>query len=359
MSSRRGTVLVMAGGTGGHVAPGLAVAELLRERGADVHWMGTDAGVEADMVPKAGIALSRISIKGVRGRGAGAWLSLPWRLSRALWQSWRIMRRLRPGCVLGMGGFASFPGGLAAWLSRRPLVIHEQNAVAGTANRWLAWLASRVLEGMPDSFAARFAARCVGNPTRADIRALRERPSSRPEGVVHLLILGGSRGAWALNRHLPEALAALSAAARVQVRHQSGKADAPLVAERYRQLGLDARVDSFIDDMAAAYRWADLVVCRAGASTLAELSVVGLGALLVPLPHAVDDHQHANARWFTGAGAGVLVSQDSLTSGALSDVLPELLGDPARCASMAAAARALGSPDAAAKVAAECLEALR
>ena len=353
-----GGVLVIAGGTGGHISPGLAVAALLRERGVAVHWMGTVGGMEADIVPKAGIALSCISMQGVRGRGPLAWLSLPWRLPKALWQSWAILRRTRPACVLGMGGFASFPGGLAAWLCRCPLVIHEQNAIAGTANRCLAWLASRVLESMPNSFAARARAQCVGNPTRAEICALRERPLPRPRDELRVLVLGGSRGAWALNRYVPPALAELSAPTRVQVRHQSGRTDAERVAERYGQLGMDARVEAFIDDMAAVYRWADLVVCRAGASTLAELSVVGLGAVLVPFPHASDDHQTANARWFSGAGAGVLVSQDSCAAGVLSEVLSELAADPARCTAMAAAARALGTPDSAAKAAAACLEVL-
>ncbi len=363
MMGASGGVLIAAGGTGGHVFPALAVAKMLVERGVPVHWLGTSDSFEARHVPAAGIALSCIDMQGARGRGIGAWMSLPWRLSLALWQSLAVLRRLRPGCVLGMGGFAAFPGSLMAWLTGCPLVIHEQNAVAGLANRWLARVARCALSGMPDSFSQRVDARYVGNPTRAEIRALRERPTPGPESpessIVRLLVIGGSRGAWALNRYVPAALAALPDSAQVQVRHQSGEADCEAVARRYRELGIDAQVAVFIDDMADAYRWADLTVCRAGALTLAELAVVGLGAVLVPFPHASDDHQRANARWFAEAGAGMLVSQDACASGALNDALSALIEDPGRCVAMANAARALGHVDATEKVVAACMEQLR
>lgn len=351
-------VLIMAGGTGGHVMPALAVAQELRAQGHSVRWLGTDRGLEARAVPAAGIELFTLQVAGLRGRGVVRYLSAPLRLLRALWQAIVLLRALRPDVVLGLGGYAAGPGGLAAWLLRRPLVIHEQNARPGLTNRLLARLARRVLCGFAGTRLAGRPAEFTGNPVRAELLKLpcpRERLSQRPR----LLVLGGSQGAQAINSAVPAALALLreAGAALPQVRHQAGRAHADAVAADYRARGIEASVDGFIDDMAAAYRDADLAICRAGALTVAELCAVGLGAVLVPYPHAADDHQTANAQHMAGAGAAILLPQAQLTPQRLADTLRPLLADPARRLAMAEAARGLARPDAAARVAAVCLEA--
>ena len=355
-----GPVMIMAGGTGGHVFPGLAVAAALRERGRGVVWLGTRRGLEARIVPQHGIEIEWISISGLRGKGVSAWMSAPFRGAIAVAQALAALRRCKASAVLGMGGFVSGPGGIAAWLARKPLLIHEQNAVAGTTNRWLARFAARVFEAFPGSFPAGVEAVCIGNPVRQSIASLppaAERiadlapPARRPR----LLVLGGSQGALALNRTVPAALAHLPAEHRPEVRHQAG-ARHEETRDAYHAAGVEAEVIGFVDDMAAAYGWADAVVARAGALTISELTAAGLGGILVPYPHAIDDHQRRNAAWFVSAGAGAVISEADLDADRLAAELDRMLGDPARLASMAAASRGLARVDAAERLADACLE---
>lgn len=351
-------VLIMAGGTGGHVMPALAVAQELQSRGHTVRWLGTDKGLEARVVPAAGIELFTLQVAGLRGRGVMRYLSAPLGLLGALRQAIGLLRRLRPDVVLGLGGYAAGPGGLAAVLLRRPLVIHEQNARPGLTNRLLARLARRVLCGFPGTRLAGRPAEFTGNPVRAELLNL-PAPRERLAVTPRLLVLGGSQGAQAINSAVPAALELLreGGAALPQVRHQAGRAHVDTVAADYRARGIEAAVGGFIDDMAAAYRDADLAICRAGALTVAELCAVGLGAVLVPYPHAADDHQTANAQQMASAGAAIVLAQAQLTPQRLADALRPLLADAARRLAMAEAARALARPDAAARVAAACLEA--
>jgi UDP-N-acetylglucosamine--N-acetylmuramyl-(pentapeptide) pyrophosphoryl-undecaprenol N-acetylglucosamine transferase len=351
-------VLIMAGGTGGHVMPALAVAQELRAQGHGVRWLGTAAGLEARVVPAAGIELFTLNVAGLRGKGVLRYLSAPVGLLRALLQAVGLLRRLRPDVVLGLGGYAAGPGGVAAFLLRRPLLIHEQNARPGLTNRLLARLAQRVLAGFPGLRLAGRQAEFTGNPVRAQLQGLPP-PCERLSNAPRLLVLGGSQGAQAINAAVPQALELLkqSGVPLPQVRHQAGRQHADAVMADYRERGLTATVEGFIDDMAAAYGAADLAICRAGALTVAELCAVGLGALLVPFAHAADDHQTANARYLAGAGAAVLLPQADLTPLRLAEVLGSLLADPARRLAMADAARGLARPDAAQRVAAACLEA--
>lgn len=351
-------IMIMAGGTGGHVFPGLAVAEVLRQRAQPVVWLGTERGLEARLVPEHGIDVEWISIAGVRGRGAGAWLAAPFRIGFAVWQVLGALRRRRPAAVLGMGGFVSGPGGLAAWLARLPLIIHEQNAVAGTTNRWLARLARRVFEAFPDSFGARVAAECIGNPVRASILgapAPSERMQAAGRRPVRLLVLGGSQGARALNRVVPAAIAELAEDARPEIRHQTG-AGIDDARACYEAAGVDAKLESFVDDMAAAYAWADLVIARAGALTVSELAACGVGAVLVPYPFAIDDHQTKNAARFVAAGAAVLLPESELSAARLAAELERLCRDRAVLLGMAERARSQARPKAAQDLAEACLE---
>ena len=349
-------VLIMAGGTGGHVMPGLAVAEALRARGATLSWLGTAAGVEAELVARAGIDIDFIRIKGLRKSGAARAAAMPFMLAWALAQAAAVMRRRRPHAALGMGGFAAAPGGLVAALLRRPLVIHEQNRVAGLTNRLLAKVAQRRLSGFPDARGLP-GAEWVGNPVRraiVDLPPPQTRLAGR-RGALRVLVVGGSRGAEAFNRHLPNLLARLQP--RPQIRHQCGANNADAVAARYRDAGIRAQVHAFIDDMASAYAWCDLAICRAGALTVAEVCAAGAAALLVPYPHAVSDHQTANAAWLESQGAARLVAQDDLVRGDWLGALAEWQRERAPLAAMAAAARRLARPDAADEVARICLEA--
>ena len=350
-------ILIMAGGTGGHVFPALAVARALEAAARDVVWLGTERGLEARIVPAAGIDIEWLSVAGLRGKGISAWLLAPLQLTRALYQACRVMSRRRPAAVLGMGGFASGPGGVAAWLTRRPLVIHEQNAAAGLTNRLLARLARVVLQAFPGSFNSRIAAETVGNPVREEIAAI-DPPATRyaaRRGELRLLVLGGSQGALALNRTVPAALAGLDAAVRPLVRHQCGERTLDAARAAYEAHGVEADIVPFIDDMAAAYAWADLVVCRAGALTIAELCAAGLPALLVPYPSAVDDHQTANARPMATAGAALIVPEAELTAARLATLLRDWLASRAELARRADIARGLARPDALERIAAACL----
>lgn len=351
----------MAGGTGGHVFPALAVAERLRTHGTQVFWIGTRQGMESRLVPDQGFEMEWIRVEGLRGKGLGQLLRAPVRLANALWQARDILRRRRPSLLLGMGGFVSGPGGLTARALGLPLVIHEQNSVPGMTNQWLARIATAVFEAFPGSFPAGRGAIATGNPVRRSIMDLAgplERMQGR-EGPARLLVLGGSLGARVLNETLPAALAAVSVEVRPQVRHQAGERTLETARAAYRSAGVEAEVAPFIRDMAEAYAWADLVVCRAGALTVSELAAAGVASILIPYPHAVDDHQLGNARYLSDVGAARLVIQSELTPAGLAALLARLLGDRARLLAMAEAARSRAQADAATRIAASCLEIAR
>lgn len=350
-------VMILAGGTGGHVFPGLAVADALRARGVPVVWLGGMQGIEQTLVPAHGIELHRLPFGGVRGKGVGTLLAAPWRLLRAVALALRLMRNLAPSAVISFGGYAAAPGGIAAWLSRRPLLVHEANRVPGTTNRLLARFASRVLTGFPQTFGARTEAEVTGNPVRPAIAAIaapEERMAGRQQPLC-LLVLGGSQGARSLNAGVPQAVAA-STPNRWQVRHQSGRGNSSPVRAAYAAAGVDADVTEFIDDMAAAYAWADLAICRAGALTLAEITAAGVPSILVPFPHAVDDHQTANARFLADADAAELIPENDEWVERLATALRARLDDRAGLLATARRARSLARPDATARIAALCLE---
>lgn len=350
-------IMVMAGGTGGHVYPALAVAHALGEQSRRVVWLGTHKGLEARVVPAAGIDMEWVSVQGLRGKGFTTLLVAPFRLLLALYQSIRAMRRHRPAAVLGMGGFVSGPGGLAAWLTRRPLLIHEQNAVAGLTNRLLARLARVVLQAFPGSFPARVKCETVGNPVRRDIASLPP-PSQRfieRDGPLRLLVLGGSQGALALNRAVPAALAKMTPESRPLVRHQAGERTLETAREAYRMLNVDVELVPFIEDMAATYAWADLVVCRAGALTVAELAAAGLPAIFVPFPAAVDDHQTANAQAMVQAGAAAIIQEKDLDDSKLAALLSEWLTSRDGLRQRAETARSLAAPRALERITECCL----
>lgn len=351
--------LMMAGGTGGHVFPALATARALEARGHRVYWLGAMGGMEQRLIGETDIPLSLIHISGLRGKGRLALLLAPFRLMRALAEAFTVLRRIRPNCVVGMGGFVAGPGGMAAWLGRIPLVIHEQNAIAGMTNRLLARFAEIVLEAFPGSFGPKVVTRCTGNPIRADLSALpvpEQRLSGR-SGALRLLVIGGSLGARVFNEQLPEALALLPEADRPVVRHQCGEHHADAARGAYEQFGVEASVEPFIKDMMAAYGWADLVLCRSGALTVSELCAVGVGAVLVPFPYAVDDHQTKNGQQMVAANAAILVPQSKMTPAVLADTLGDLVRDRSRVIDMAKAARTLALPDATERVVTYCLEA--
>ena len=352
------TVMITTGGTGGHIFPGLAVAAKLIARGLSVFWLGTREGLEATLVPEHGVEFEGVSFRGVRGKGLRTLLFGPYALLAACIDSLSIMRRRQPSVVLGFGGFASFPGALMGVATGRPLVLHDANAVAGLANRVLAYGADRILLGFPNALAGRHAKKSawVGNPLRDSIAQLpppAERFAGRT-GPLRLLVVGGSLGAQALNERLPAALARIGEAARPQVVHQSGAKHLEQLREAYRSANVDADCVAFIDDMAARYAWADLVVCRGGAVTIAELAAVGLGGIVVPLPGAIADEQTANADFLAAAGAAHRIAQDALTPERLATLLERMTRQQALA--MANAARNLGRPDAADRVADVCVE---
>jgi len=350
-----GNVLIMAGGTGGHVFPALACAREFQARGYTVHWLGTPRGIENELVPAAGLQLHLINVTGLRGKGRLSLLKAPFMLFKALLQARKVVRELKPVCVVGFGGYVTGPGGLAAKLSGVPLIIHEQNAVAGTANRSLASFAARVCEAFPQTFAASAKRRTTGNPVRAEL--FFETPRQALEGrKPRLLILGGSLGAEPLNKLLPEALAQVPAELRPEVFHQAGKNHDEITTERYRAAGVEAQVAPFIKDMAQAYGWADLVVCRAGALTISELAAAGLPSLLVPLPHAIDDHQSRNAEYLAREGAAFVMPQRTTGAAEMAARLKEVLMQPEQLKRMATTARQLAKPDATNTVVDVCLE---
>ena len=388
MSAAGTFVLIMAGGTGGHIFPGLAVADSLRQRGVEVRWLGARGAMECQRVPARGIPLDVVDIAGLRGKGAASWLLAPWKLLRAVFQAWRLLGRRRPSCAISFGGYAAGPGGLAARLRGIPLLVHEQNRVAGMTNRVLARFAARVLQAFPGTWDEKLEPVTCGNPVRREVAELAA-PGvrlARREGPPRLLVTGGSQGALALNRLVPESLALLPAGFTVEVRHQAGRGRQDETEAAYRAVGIEpgtscggaladdgspespasghsqakqvstVQVSEFIEDMAEAYGWADLVICRAGALTVSEVAAAGLPAIFVPFPYAVDDHQTRNAEYLVERGAALLLAESDISARRLADALMELLRDSARRIDMAVRARGAAEPDAAARVADVCRE---
>lgn len=353
------TILIMAGGTGGHVFPALAVAQEFIQRGASVHWLGTEKGIESRLVPEAKIPLHFLTVEGVRGKGIAGLLKAPLLISRAILQARKLIKKIQPALVLGFGGFASGPGGIAASLLKIPLVIHEQNAVAGTTNRLLRNRATKVLAAFTGAFAKSGFNKelVVGNPVRESIQQLTNvelRFAERSTDKMHLLVLGGSLGAKAINELVPSALAKLNQDERPIVRHQTGKNHQQSTSDLYQQYQVEGKVDAFIEDMAVAYAWADLVICRAGALTVSELMVAGVGSLLIPLPSAIDDHQTANAKHLVDQGAGLALVQKDLTAENLAELIKQYSVDRKQLLSMAKKAREIAIPDSAKRVVAIC-----
>ena len=341
--------LIMAGGTGGHIFPGLAVAEALRGQGHQIIWLGSEGGMETSLVPKHGIPLETVAIKGVRGNGLRRKLMLPFTLSKAILAARSLIKRQQIDAVIGFGGFVAFPGGVAARLCGIPVVIHEQNAVAGLVNKLLAKIATKVLYAFPKVFANPEG--LVGNPVRVDIASLPE-PQVRFQvrsGDLRVLVVGGSLGARILNETVPQALALLKDTRVFEVIHQSGKNSVDALKERYLSAGVEANCVEFIEDMPEVYAWADVIICRAGALTVAELAACGLGSILVPFPFAVDDHQTANAQYLVQTDAAILLPQNALTAVELAERLKAL--GRQKCLTMAIQARQQALPDAAQKVA--------
>lgn len=352
----------MAGGTGGHVFPALAVAEVLRDRNVAVNWLGTRRGIEAELVPEHGFPIDFIDVEGLRGRGVMKLLKAPFVLMKSLWQSIGVIRNQKPDVVLGLGGFASGPGGVAARLLGLPLVIHEQNAVAGTTNTLLAKIANRILEAFPGALPR---GEWVGNPVRKaieDLPALNEGKVAdgvQSELPIQLLVLGGSLGATAINQQVPKALALLSDGTDIEVRHQCGRAHQSDTKSAYEAAGVKASIEPFIADMAEAYDWADVVICRAGALTVAELTAAGVGALLIPYPHAIDDHQTKNGEWLVEQKAALLMQQSDLTPENLAAQITEWSTDRSKLQAMAVNARAMAKSGVAESVADICMEVCR
>jgi len=351
-------ILIMAGGTGGHVFPALAVADELRSRGIPVIWLGTKAGIESRLVPEAGYPIEWMSITGLRGKNVLTLLLAPVRIIMACWQALAVLLRRRPCAVLGMGGFASGPGGLMAWLIRKPLLVHEQNAIAGMTNKILARLATVVLQAFPGVFKH---ATTTGNPVRQSICQLsppEERfAQRRGNDKLRLLVIGGSLGAVKLNEIIPQALAKIVPSDRPEVIHQTGMKNIDAAKACYNDAGVEARVEAFIDDMPAVYAWADLVICRSGAMTVFELAAAGVASILVPYPYAVDDHQTSNAHYLEKTGAAVIRQQDDLTADWLVAVINDFSVNRKKLLDMAVAARKSAIPGSAKTIADACLTA--
>jgi UDP-N-acetylglucosamine--N-acetylmuramyl-(pentapeptide) pyrophosphoryl-undecaprenol N-acetylglucosamine transferase len=350
-------IMIMAGGTGGHIFPGLAVAECIVKSGGTVCWLGAEYGLESSLVPAHGISLDKISITGLRGKGLAGWLLAPFRILSAIVAANGLLAKRRPDCVVSMGGYVAGPGGIAAWLRRIPLIVHEQNRRPGLTNRVLSRLARHIFEGFPGTFKAAKNTTTSGNPVRAEITRILPpaiRFSDRT-GPVRILVLGGSQGAQSLNRIVPEAIAMVNAKNPVEIRHQAGKGNAAMTRARYQERGLNAEVCEFADDMAKLYAWAELVVCRAGALTVAEVAASGVAAVFIPFPAAVDDHQTHNASYLADAGGARILQEADLTADRLAQSLTALCGNREKLLRMAEASRSRAYPDAAEQVAAYCL----
>ena len=352
-------ILIMAGGTGGHIYPALAVADYLKENGFNLFWLGTDKGLETNVIPDHGYPLLKINVVAVRGKGLVRLLIAPIMLLLALIQALLIIIKIRPVAVLGMGGFASGPGGIAAWLMRVPLLIHEQNAIAGLTNKLLAPLAVSVMTAFPGVFKETDKVTITGNPVRSDIINLskpKERHINNDARLIKVLALGGSLGAKVLNDVIPKSLIALAADFEVEVKHQCGEKHYEVMRTAYDNSKINSEVTSFIDDMAEAYAWADVVVCRAGALTIAELAASGVASILIPFPSAVDDHQTANGNYLTTEGAAILIQEAQFTVDKLKEVLLQLINTPECLLEMAIRARSLAKPKATKLVANICME---
>lgn len=357
---KKNNVLVMAGGTGGHVIPAISVARELMRKGYTVHWLGSVKGIENDLVPDAGYELHRISVTGLRGNGLLRTMLAPYQLMVALWQTLKVFIKVKPVMVLGMGGFASGPGGLMAVILRVPIVIHEQNAIPGMTNKILSNFAKYLLQAFDGAFSDRKQLHSVGNPVRSSIVRIPE-PEERlknRESELNVLVVGGSLGAVAINNVLIETMASVPASMAINVRHQTGKRNYQDVKTGYQQAGVDSvKVSAFINDMAEAYQWADIVICRAGALTVSELMSAGVASILVPYPYAVDDHQTKNGMFLVNSGAAILIPQAEFNSEYLSQEFNKLLQSKDRILNMSIAARALAKPESAKTVANYCIEA--
>jgi UDP-N-acetylglucosamine--N-acetylmuramyl-(pentapeptide) pyrophosphoryl-undecaprenol N-acetylglucosamine transferase len=359
-STRIPTLLVMAGGTGGHIFPGIAVAEELKAKGWNIHWLGTEKRMEAEVVPQHGFDISFINIAGLRNKSWLEWLKTPFKLLQSVTQSIAVLRKVKPDVVLGMGGYASAPGGFAAWLMRIPLVLHEQNAVAGMTNRYLAKIATTVLSAFPDAFAKQIKTEVVGNPLRKGIREILPEVSEQPTNTKKVLVVGGSLGAKVLNDTVPQALKQIKLQ-NIDVWHQTGKNNEASVLASYQDFGLPiekVKVTEFIEDMAEAYRWADVVICRSGALTVSELAMAAKPAIFVPLPHAVDDHQTKNAMYLVARGAAKLIPQKEFNGTTLAQMLNSIFTSDAVVKSMTKAAHDAAHADATVKVADICAKAV-
>ena len=363
MTTHSTKVLIMAGGTGGHIFPGLAVAEELVERGWQAFWLGSKGGMEEELVGKTDIKLSLISIAGLRGKGITGWLKAPLSLTKAVYEAINVFREVKPSMVVGFGGFASGPGGLAAFLTGTPLIIHEQNAIAGMTNKVLSKLAKRVFQAFPGAFSESSKLETVGNPVRLSILSLREKLSDNAKkinkhGLLNILVVGGSRGALALNKNLPKVLSTFIKEKRIAVRHQVGKGRQKESKQFYLaegiELGESVVLSEFITDMAEAMAWADLVICRAGASTVSEIATAGLCAVFVPFPFAVDDHQTANANWLVRQEAAICIQEKELLSDKTKEKISLLLNSPSDIQRIASKAQQAAYLNAATKVADYC-----
>ncbi|MDX1397637.1 MAG: undecaprenyldiphospho-muramoylpentapeptide beta-N-acetylglucosaminyltransferase [Oceanospirillum sp.] len=347
-------VLLMAGGTGGHVIPALSLAERFAAEGLEVEWLGSPQGIENRLVPAAGITLNHIDVVGLRGKGVLRKLAAPFLILKAVQQAVSVLRRFRPDFVVGLGGFASGPGGIAARMLGIPVYIHEQNAVAGMTNRWLSKVARQTFAAFPKAFSDQVGAVVTGNPVRESLLSIPDKAVIKTP--VKVLVVGGSLGAQVFNERLPEALSKLPAEVRPEVWHQSGKGKLASTEENYQRFEVSARTQEFIDDMTGAFDWADLVICRAGALTVSELAAAGRASVLVPLPIAVDDHQTANARFLVEADAGILLPQKEMDTDHLAKVLGDLVGDPEKILAMGKNARRVARPLATEAVVQGCLE---
>lgn len=357
---KKANVLIMAGGTGGHVIPAISVARELMQKGYQVHWLGSVKGIENDLVPDAGYPLHRISVSGLRGNGVLKLALAPFQLLKALWQAWRVFWKVKPVMCLGMGGFASGPGGIVSVITRTPLVIHEQNAYPGMTNKSLSRFARYLLQAFEGTFSPRKNLHAVGNPVRASIVNIVD-PDSRLEdrdNSLNVLVVGGSLGAVAINNAIID-LAKDAKQKNISIWHQAGKRNYEDVKRGYDQVGVDTvKVSAFISDMAEAYAWADVIVCRSGALTVSEIMAAGVASILIPYPYAVDDHQTANGQFLVDAGASVICPQQSLDKDQLLSQLIELKNNRIKLLEMSKAARTLAKPDAAKVVANYCIEAI-
>lgn len=348
-------ILIMAGGTGGHIFPALAVAKALQAQQCPVLWLGAPDSMEARIVPQNNIPLHTINIGGVRGKGLKTKLFLPFKLVRAVLQARRVIKEQQPAAVIGFGGFVTGPGGIASWLSRKPLLVHEQNAVAGMTNRYLAKVAKHVYEAFPNSFPKHSDVKLIGNPIRKTIAALHSNFTSNKDVKRNVLIVGGSLGAQALNEVVPQALSLLDNAERPTIKHQAGKRTIDVARKAYQVANVEAEIIEFIDDMAAAYAWADVIICRAGALTVSEVTAAGLPAIFIPFPYAVDDHQRLNAESVSSAGGAVIVNEKDLSAELLSKLLKDLLTGSEKLNTMRQKSHALAKLDAVQVIAEQCL----